>query len=161
MEVFLNKNANDETNKNNEIFNEYFKYHNLSFLVKRLYNANQTRNEKTVNQVNEEFKFLKMKTQRKKSILLKGPWLYKQQITKELKISTPKQILQILPIALAQVTAGNTTDILLNETRQIIYSLNRAKEIITKKYNIVMNPISWCWCCWCYPIRCCIYEFWK
>ena len=73
MEVFLNKNANDETNKNNEIFNEYFKYHYLSFLVKRLYNANQTRNEKTVNQVNEELKFLKMKTQRKKSILLKEP----------------------------------------------------------------------------------------
>ena len=35
MEVFLNKNANDETNVNNETFNEYFKYHNLSFIVKR------------------------------------------------------------------------------------------------------------------------------
>ena len=40
-----------------------------------------------------------------------------------LKILTPKQMLQILPIALAQVKAGNTSEKLLNEIRQIIYSL--------------------------------------
>ena len=50
----------------------------------------------------------------------------------QLKILTPKQTLQRLPIALAQVKAGNTSDILLNEIRQIIYSVHRAKEI-TKK----------------------------
>ena len=46
-----------------------------------------------------------------------------------LKILTPKQMLQILPIALAQVKAGNNSDILLNEIRQIVYSLYRSKEI--------------------------------
>ena len=40
-----------------------------------------------------------------------------------LKILTPKQMLQILPIALAQVKAGNTFENLLNEIRQILYSL--------------------------------------
>ena len=40
-----------------------------------------------------------------------------------LKILTPKQMLQILPIALAQVKAGNTSENLLNEIRQILYSL--------------------------------------
>ena len=40
-----------------------------------------------------------------------------------LKILTPKQILQRLPIALAQVKAGNTSEKLLNEIRQVIYSL--------------------------------------
>ena len=40
-----------------------------------------------------------------------------------LKILTPKQMLQILPIALAQVQAGNTSENLLNEIRQILYSL--------------------------------------
>ena len=42
------------------------------------------------------------------------------------------QILQRLPIALAQVKAGNTSENLLNEICQIIYSLYRTKEI-TKK----------------------------
>ena len=37
-------------------------------------------------------------------------------------------MLQILPIDLAQVTAGNTSENLLNEIRQIIYSLYREKE---------------------------------
>ena len=40
-----------------------------------------------------------------------------------LKILTPKQMLQILPLALAQVKAGNNSERLLNEIRQIVYSL--------------------------------------
>ena len=40
-----------------------------------------------------------------------------------IKILTPKQVLQRLPIALAQVKAGNNSENLLNEIRQIIYSL--------------------------------------
>ena len=49
-----------------------------------------------------------------------------------LKILTPKQMLQKLPIALAQVKAGNNSEKLLNEIRQIVYSLHQSKEI-TKK----------------------------
>ena len=41
-------------------------------------------------------------------------------------------MLHRLPIALAQVKAGNTTESLLNEIRQFVQSLYRAKEI-TKK----------------------------
>ena len=37
-----------------------------------------------------------------------------------------------LPIALAHVKAGNTSENLLNEIRQIIYFLYRAKDIIKK-----------------------------
>ena len=48
---------------------------------------------------------------------------------KRLSILTPKQMFQILPIALAQVKAGNTSENLLDEIRSIIYSLYRAKEI--------------------------------
>ena len=36
---------------------------------------------------------------------------------------TPKQMLQRLPIPLAQPKAGNTSEDLLNEIRQVIYSL--------------------------------------
>ena len=42
-----------------------------------------------------------------------------------IKILTPKQMLQRLPIALVQVKADNTSENLLNEIRHIIYSLHR------------------------------------
>ena len=42
-----------------------------------------------------------------------------------MKILTPKQMLQRLPIAFAQVKAGNTYENLLNEIRQIMYYLYR------------------------------------
>ena len=67
---------------------------------------------------------------------------YKAKHGKGLKILTPKQMLQRLPIALAQVKAGNTSENLLNEIRQIIYSLYRAKEITKKVYNNIMNSIK-------------------
>ena len=44
-------------------------------------------------------------------------------------------MLQRLPIALAQVKAGNDLENLLNESRQIIYSLYQSKEITKKAYN--------------------------
>ena len=50
-------------------------------------------------------------------------------------------MLQRLPIPLPQVKAGNTSENLLNEIRQIIYSLNRSREILKKVYNI-MNSIT-------------------
>ena len=58
-----------------------------------------------------------------------------------LKILTPKQILQRLPIALAQVKADNNSENLLNEIRQIIYSLYQSKEITKKVYNNLMKSL--------------------
>ena len=48
---------------------------------------------------------------------------------KGLKILTSKQLLQRLPIALAQVRAGNNSGNVFNEIRQIVYSLYQSKEI--------------------------------
>ena len=39
------------------------------------------------------------------------------------KILTPKQMLQRLPVALAQIKAGNNSESLLNEIRQIFVSI--------------------------------------
>ena len=58
-----------------------------------------------------------------------------------LKILTPKQMLQRLPIALAQVKAGNNSENLLNEIRQIIFSLYQSKEITKKVYNNLMKSL--------------------
>ena len=52
-----------------------------------------------------------------------------------LKVLTPKQMLQRLPIALTQVKAGNNSEGLLNKIRHIVYSLDQSKQI-TKKYTI-------------------------
>ena len=59
-----------------------------------------------------------------------------------LKILTPKQLLQRLPIALAQVKAGNNSEDLLNEIRQIVYSLHQSKEITKKVYNSIIKPLQ-------------------
>ena len=50
-------------------------------------------------------------------------------------------MLQRLPIALAKVKAGNNSENLLNEIRQIIYSLYQAKGITKKVYNNLIKPL--------------------
>ena len=60
-----------------------------------------------------------------------------------LKILTPKQMLQRLAISLAQVKADNNSDSLLNEIRQIVYSLYQSKEITKKVYNNIIKSIQW------------------
>ena len=52
-----------------------------------------------------------------------------------LKITNPKQMFQRLPLALAQAKAGNKSENLLNEIRQIVYSLYQSKEITKKVCN--------------------------
>ena len=59
-----------------------------------------------------------------------------------LKILTPKQMLQRLPIALAQVKAGNNSESLLNEIRQIVYSLYQSKQITKNLYNSMIKFIN-------------------
>ena len=51
-------------------------------------------------------------------------------------------MLQSLPIALAQVKAGNTSQNLLNNIRKIMYSLCQEKEITKKVYNNIMNSVN-------------------
>ena len=51
---------------------------------------------------------------------------YKEKHEKGLQMLTTKQILQRIPVALEQVKVGDTSENLLSEIRQIIYSLYRA-----------------------------------
>ena len=68
--------------------------------------------------------------------------LEKSQEGEGLKILTPNQMLKRLPIALAQVKAGDNSESLLHEIRQIVYSLYRSKEISKKVYNNIINSIK-------------------
>ena len=50
-------------------------------------------------------------------------------------------MLQRLPIDLAQVKASNNSESLLNEIRQIVYSLYQSKQIAEKVYNNIIKSI--------------------
>ena len=67
--------------------------------------------------------------------------IYKTKQGTGIKILTSKQMLQGLPIALEQVKAGNNLENLLNEIRQIVYSLYVSKEITKKVYNNIIKSI--------------------
>ena len=64
------------------------------------------------------------------------------EMSEQVKILTPNQMLKRLPIAFAQVKAGNNSESLLNEIRQIVYSLYQSKEITKKVYNNIINSIK-------------------
>ena len=58
------------------------------------------------------------------------------------KILTIKQIFQRLPMAFAQVKAGNNSKSLSNEMKQIVYCFYRAKEMTKKVYHNITNLIK-------------------
>ena len=75
-------------------------------------------------------------------------WYLKQKLKLKqlkgtgLKLLTRKQMLQRLPIALPQVKVGNNSESLLNEIRQIFYSLYQSKQITKKVYNNIIKSIQ-------------------
>ena len=133
----MNKIIANEKDIHNEIFLNFFKYENPSFLVRDLISATQNKNEKLVNNINNglidlrnEIKNRENENPEKVADILENILDFnKQQKGKEIKILTPQRILQRLSIALAQLKAGNTAENLMNEIRQIIYSFYREKEV--------------------------------
>ena len=61
---------------------------------------------------------------------------------KKLKMLTPKQMVQRLPKALAQVKTGTTSQKLLNKLCQIKYSLYWVKEITKRVFNTIVNSLN-------------------
>ena len=60
---------------------------------------------------------------------------------KSLKILTPSRMLSRLPITLAQLKAGNNSEKLKNEIRQLLYFLYRSKNMTNQVYNNLINYI--------------------
>ena len=63
------------------------------------------------------------------------------QIGQGLKILTPNQMLSRLPIFLAQLKAGNNSQKLKNEIRQLLYSLYRSKKLTKQLYKSLIDII--------------------
>ena len=117
QQKFINKTITNKKDINNEIFWDYFKYQNPSFLAKDLIRATQAKNEQTVNNINDRLIVLRNDINRKETPGHENPKkvvetveeildFNRQQQDKGIKILTPKQMLQRLPIVLAQVKAG-------------------------------------------------------
>ena len=94
----------------------------------------------------EKFKNLKnnVKSDELKDIakeLERSIFRYEELSGSGLKILTNKQMLNRLPISLAQIQAGNNSSKLKNVARQILYSLYRSKELTKTVYNNLIKAI--------------------
>ena len=135
IEWVINK---EGTHVNQEIFQKYFKIQSPSLMYKVLRTINdKERNSNLVDKFNSALKDLKEETKNmsKEEKEIEKPdkivrvvemildFNKQNQEGKGLKILTPNQILHRLPIALAQLRAGNNSNKLKNEIRQLLYSL--------------------------------------
>ena len=66
----------------------------------------------------------------------------RQQQGHNLKILTLNQMLSRLPISLAQLKAGNNSEKLKNEIRQLLYSLYRSKKLTKQLYKSLIDIIK-------------------
>ena len=57
------------------------------------------------------------------------------------EILTPNQMLSRIPITLAQLNAGNNSDKLQNEIRQLLYSLCRSKKLSKNVYKSLVDIV--------------------
>ena len=77
--------------------------------------------------------------------IVEGIFDYNKNIRKQqglgLKILTPDQMLSRLPISLAQLKAGNNSEKLKNEIRQLLYSLYRSKKLTKQLYKSLFDVI--------------------
>ena len=105
---------------------------------KQLYTIKNVRNlydlrQKIINLFNDNAKIRSEAIYKSKQNETKGAGL---------KVLTLKQILQTLPIALAQVKACNNSESLLNEIRQIVSSLCQSEQITKEVYNNIIKSIQ-------------------
>ena len=131
-----------EENINNKLFNYYFKYSIPSNMISRLSDAKGELNKEQVYFINKQLtkiknivknmpKDNKLKTKENEKIIDVVERIVElnneNQLGEGLKILTPDQMLSRLPITLAQLKAGNNSEKLINEIRQLLYSLYRSK----------------------------------
>ena len=141
---------------NEEIFQKYFKLQKPSLIYKVLRTLNdKEKNSNLVNMFNSGLKDLKeeikkmpkeeIENERKDEIvniveIILDFNKQNQQKGQGLKIQTPNQMLNRLPIALAQLQAGNNSNKLKNEIR-LLHSLYRSKNMTKQIYKSLIGII--------------------
>ena len=149
--------TDEEKDINDEIFKKYFKVQRPSDMLMFLNKTNDTeKNNKLVNLINSGLKDLKEEIKKMSEVEIKTetPELIveivkkilkfnkqNQQKGQGIKILTPNQMLNRLTIALTQLQAGNNSNKLKNEIRQLLYSIYRSKNMTKQVYNNLINYI--------------------
>ena len=114
-------------NKNNELVEEIRnRWSNLKDGIKKM-----SEDEKEIEQPDKILKIVEEILEFNKQ----------NQSGKGLKILTPNQMLSRLPISLAQLKAGNNSEKLKNEIRQLLYSLYRSKKLTKQLYKSLFDVI--------------------
>ena len=142
---------------NNELFKKHFKLQKPTLMYIVLYETNndKEKNSKLVKIFNSGLEDLEkeIKEMSKEEIEIEKPYNIVKVVKKileinkinqqgkGLKILTPNQMLSRLPITLAQLKAGNNSEKLKNEIRQLLYSLYRSKNITKQVYNNLIKHI--------------------
>ena len=145
-----------EAHINNELFKKHFNVQTPSFMYRVFYETNdKEKNSELVDIFNSGLKDLKeeIKNMSKEEGEIEKPdeivevaemilkFNKQDQEEKGLKILTPSQMFSRLPITLAQLKAGNNSEKLKNEIRQLLYSLYRSKNMTKQVYNNLINYI--------------------
>ena len=145
-----------ETDINKELFKKHFNFQRPSSMLKDLYQINdREKNNKLVSVINSGLKDFKKETEKmsKEEREIEKPdkivdivekiLKFNKQIQqrKGSKILTPNQTLSRLPISLAQIKAGNNSENLKNEIRQLLYSLYCSKKMTKQVYNNLIKYI--------------------
>ena len=141
-----------EKDVNMELFQKYFNSPSPSQILRSLYNTNDKEKSKTfVDIIKTGLSDLKYENKKISEDEIKTGKPYKivdivekildfnnqKQKGQGLKILTPDQMLSRLPITLAQLKAGNNSEKLKNEIRQLLYLLYCSKKLTKTVYNIL------------------------
>ena len=156
---FLEYIENESKDINYDLFKDYFDVLVPSALAKKLYETkNKNKNNELVELINFRWSNLKdeiekmteneIKTEKPhkileivKEILDFNKKNKKQQKASGLKILTPNEMLSRLPISLAQLKAGNNSEKLKNEIRQLLYSLYKSKKLTKQLHKSLVDII--------------------
>ena len=146
--------TDEETDINKELFKKYFKTQMPSDMLVFLKRTSDTKKKnELVNLINSGLKNLKeeIKKMSKVEIDIEKPDKMVHIVEKVLKfneqnqqregitILTPNQMLNRLPIDLAQLQAGNNSNKLKNEIRQLLYSLYRSKNMTEQVHRSLIG----------------------
>ena len=108
------------------------------YIIKKVLNKMKN----TIKKVPEDRKFMIEENEKVINIVERIFYLNElDQSGQELKILTPDQMLSRLPISLAQLKAGNNSEKLKNEIRQLLYSLYRQKKRTKQLYKSLIDTI--------------------
>ena len=143
-------------NINNKLFTYYFDYLNPVIMFERLRDASDEKNKDLGESINKKLTKLKnivknvlkdkvSKVEENETIIDTVERILELNSEKKiglgLKILTPDQMLNRLPITLAQLKAGNNSEKLKNEIRQLLYSLYRSKKLTKQLYKSLIDII--------------------